>query len=543
MKLRQKKTLIISLFAVLLLVYTLGCGQSEAAKNADALIAAIGTVDRESEAAIVAAEKAVSLLEQKEINSLKNFETLTQAQNAYQEILNQEKIEFVENAINAIGTVDTQSGEAIAAARNAFDSLDDDLKSRISNYKMMEDAENTYLKALAEKVETAIDSIGEVKLINGEERINAAQDIYDAAPAEVKALVSNYDKIQAARDQLTKLHVEDIENTIRAIGAVTLTSERLIDNAQKAYDSAAPEIQKMVSNYDEIQSARDQLTTLRVQQLNDAISAISTVTLNSGTDIDAAQRLFDAAPAEVRSQIENAEGIIADAKEQLLNLQAAEVDSLISAIGTVKLNSKDAIETARAAYTALSKEAASRVTKLQDLKNAEETLQELTTKEAARLLTTLRSDIDDVRGLAFYESKTQPYYADTRSFVLPYIGINTAKKEVWLCAHLHYTGDNWIFFESIIFAIDDKRYTKFYSRSDLVRDNAYGNVWEYVNTGDGSAYMDIFKEIADSNKTIVRFQGDVYNYDLTVSQKGKDAIKEILNVYEYLIAAGYKPID
>ena len=45
--------------------------------------------------------------------------------------------------------------------------------------------------------------------------------------------------------------------------------------------------------------------------------------------------------------------------------------------------------------------------------------------------------------------------------------------------------------------------------------------------------IEMLKAIANSKETIVRFQGDNYHYDLTVSASDKKAIKEVLTAYEY----------
>ena len=46
--------------------------------------------------------------------------------------------------------------------------------------------------------------------------------------------------------------------------------------------------------------------------------------------------------------------------------------------------------------------------------------------------------------------------------------------------------------------------------------------------------IEIFWAIANSTQTIVRFEGDEYYYDFTVSTEDKDAIREVLTAYEAL---------
>ena len=68
----------------------------------------------------------------------------------------------------------------------------------------------------------------------------------------------------------------------------------------------------------------------------------------------------------------------------------------------------------------------------------------------------------------------------------------------------------------------------------MIRDNDT-EVWEYVNTADVTEDdIEMFWAIANSEKTIVRFEGDEYYSDFTVSQADKDAIREVLTAYEAL---------
>ncbi|MFR7745335.1 MAG: hypothetical protein ACLU3I_20430 [Acutalibacteraceae bacterium] len=65
--------------------------------------------------------------------------TLTQ-----EDIDNQKKVKAVEDLIDAIGEVTENSGDAIAAAREAYDALPDDLKGSVTNYDKLKKAEDDY---------------------------------------------------------------------------------------------------------------------------------------------------------------------------------------------------------------------------------------------------------------------------------------------------------------------------------------------------------------------------------------------------------------
>ena len=113
----KKRTLSLTALILALCLALTGCGQSEEAKAADELIAAIGEVTLESEAQIIEAEEAVAALSEEDRNSLKNDQTLTDARAAYEALVVDQAASEVEEAISAIGTVTLESGEAIQNAR------------------------------------------------------------------------------------------------------------------------------------------------------------------------------------------------------------------------------------------------------------------------------------------------------------------------------------------------------------------------------------------------------------------------------------------
>ena len=107
--------------------------------------------------------------------------------------------------INAIGTVTPDSGDAIAAARSAYDALTDAQKKQVTNADTLTAAEARYTDVVAiDGVEKAIDAIGEVTLTSGD-AIAAARAAYDALTDSQKAEVSNYDTLLAAEARLAEL--------------------------------------------------------------------------------------------------------------------------------------------------------------------------------------------------------------------------------------------------------------------------------------------------------------------------------------------------
>ncbi|MBQ0058965.1 MAG: cell wall-binding repeat-containing protein [Lachnospiraceae bacterium] len=106
-----------------------------------------------------------------------------------------EAVVDVMTQIRALGAITIESGDAIAAARTAYDQLTDEEKSMISEklLKALEAAESTYAKLVADKaaadaVIEKINAIGEVTLESGD-AITAAREAYDALTNDQKSLI------------------------------------------------------------------------------------------------------------------------------------------------------------------------------------------------------------------------------------------------------------------------------------------------------------------------------------------------------------------
>ncbi len=400
------------------------CGKSKAAINADNLILEIGEVSLASGEKITAAEEAVNSLKQSEFKQLEHFSVLEEARNAYDRLI-EEKV--------------TADNAAIA------------------------------------KIEAAIDAIGTVTP-EREPFIQGARYQYDHANDEVKTGVTNYAVLEKAERQLSDLKVQNVMDLIDQIGAIDLNSEAKIDSAQNGYESLSANEKERVSNYNWLEEAKKQLSDLRVQNVID----------------------------------------------------------LIDQIGTIKLDSEEKINRAKEAYKALTSEERIQVTNYANIGTALKRLAELEKEEQQRALqqalASLKTQRDRVEGVTWYKPSTYPYYADSRSYVLPYIG--TTGSNTWLRLDFHYTGNDWLFFNKIIISVDGRTYTKTYGHFDVERDNSGGKVWEWVDISPSNSDIEMLKKIVDSKETTVRFKGDNYHYDFTIGRADKTAINQVLIAYE-----------
>jgi len=271
-----------------------------------------------------------------------------------------------------------------------------------------------------------------------------------------------------------------------------------------------------------------------------AIEAIGDVTLESGEAIKKAEELINALNAEDKEKFdmqEEFDAAKAEYEKLVVEKEANEVEKLISEMGEATIDNIENINAAQSKYDKLSGKAKELVENYDVLTAAQEKVSAEKKAKADALLATMRVEEDRVRQIKFYYPKGWRHYsdgwaADIKSFVLPYIGVDS--NDVWLRMVCNYTADDWVFFEKITFSVDGKNYYKSFSYGDTVRDNEAGDIWEYVDIEVGDTEIEILKAIANSNETIVRFEGDDYYDDVIISSEDKAGILDALTVYELL---------
>ena len=205
------------------------------------LIDAIGEVTLESGDAIDAARTAYDKLPEAKKVLVDNYEKLTAAEEAYTALVDAAAAKAVDDLIDAIGEVTLESGDAIKAARAAYDALTDTQKELVKNYEELTAAEEAYTNlvdaAAAKAVDDLIDAIGEVTADSGD-AIKAARAAYDALTDTQKELVKNYEKLLAAEELYEELTASAAAIAQKAAEEAKQAQEEA-EAAQKAAEEAA----------------------------------------------------------------------------------------------------------------------------------------------------------------------------------------------------------------------------------------------------------------------------------------------------------------
>ena len=194
--------------------------------------------------------------------------------------------------INAIGNVEYTETckDKIDDANTAYEALTEDQKALVTNLNVLTNAQQTYdnLKAAADKlaadkakadpVIAKINAIGKVEYTYAcKDKIDEANNAYNALTADQKALVTNvdvlttakqtYDNLKATADKLAadKAKADPVIAKINAIGKVeyTYACKDKIDEANNAYNALTNDQKALVTNVVVLTTAKQTYDNLR----------------------------------------------------------------------------------------------------------------------------------------------------------------------------------------------------------------------------------------------------------------------------------------
>ena len=231
--------------------------------------------------------------------------------------------------------------------------------------------------------------------------IKEARAIYDGMEQNQKDAVGSiaYKKLENAEAELARQEemnrgVDRVIELIRAIGSdITLESESAVIEAREAYSELPKEARDLVLNYLELVQAEKALAELKgIQEAADEviakIQAIGGVDLDSKVQIETARAAYNALSTEQRELIsEDIYQILTDAEAELEALETEQeavrnVINAITALGDITSESYDAVSAARIAYDGLTYLQKRGVTNYDLLLNAEEELRKIEENQA-----------------------------------------------------------------------------------------------------------------------------------------------------------------
>ena len=209
-------------------------------------------------------------------------------------------VAYVEGLINAIGTVDANSGSAISSARAAYNTLSKtDSSAKVSNLKTLTDAEAAFATYAIDSCIAKIDAIPDnVKLDSkSKDAIVAARNEYNALSATDKTKITNRQKLFDAEALYADL--EAIDNVTTLIETVDLTSLESCEAVIEAYSELTPEQKLLIADTESISD----IYVARVELMIAALPA--TAGVDDADAIYAADTAYKALTATEKAKVQN----------------------------------------------------------------------------------------------------------------------------------------------------------------------------------------------------------------------------------------------
>lgn len=239
------------------------------------------------------------------------------------------------------------------------------------------------------RAEKLIREIGEVTVDSGP-KIEAAEQAIAELDTEQKAKIENLDLFDEAKRKYAEAleiqkendkKVKRVENRIENIKTVTIDSWNTISIARREYDALDSDLQESVLNKDKLFESEAAFERLAIQTVTDAIEQIGTVSLESEDAIIRAKRAYEQIDESIQRKIKSREALFA-AEDELIQLKVERAQSAIDAIGSdITLESKDAIFEAAQAFNAVPVDDREKVENRAALTKAKETYDALVNEQ------------------------------------------------------------------------------------------------------------------------------------------------------------------
>jgi hypothetical protein len=336
-------------------------------------------------AAVAAARAAYDALSSSQKSLVTNYADL-QADEAV--IAGFAKIIEVINLINAIPDPLTLAGESfVTTAKTAFDALTTEEQAQVTNAQELTDAIALInnLKAV-QKVITDINNLPTVITLGQADAIASIRAEYEALSEVQQGLISNYATFVTKENEYFRLKgINDVEALIDLIPIpVTLENGVVIANARTAYNLLTNPDQAEVDNYTLLTNAENHYLDLQaakvvIDQIDDIEDPI---TLASRQEVAAARAALGLLTTTQQGLVTN--------QQRLIDMEAIiadildEVDDVITLIDglpdPIAITNLAQLQTAEAAFNALSDEQEAEVTNEPDLVKAREQMDAILAK-------------------------------------------------------------------------------------------------------------------------------------------------------------------
>lgn len=157
-------------------------------------------------------------------------------------------------------------------------------------------------------------------------------------------------------------------------------------------------------------------------------------------------------------------------------------------------------------------------------------------KKFSQYASQMNAKKNEFDAITWYSDKSSPEYTDMNAFYL-YYGKSNDGSPNGLRLRVQFTSDDWLFYDSFKVLADGRARTLYPEKVE--RDNDGGAIWEW-NDEPLEYYTDgeqIIVDLINSKEAKIRFEGDQYYSIKPITQKQKQALKNV--VFAYIASGGY----
>ena len=335
----------------MLTIHVLKAPDDPAVAAVKELIDAIGEVTLDSGDAIDAARTAYDKLPEAKKVLVDNYEKLTAAEEAYTALVDAAAAKAVDDLIDAIGEVTADSGDAIKAARAAYDALTDTQKELVKNYEKLLAAEELYEELTASAAAIAQKAAEEAR--KAQEEAEAAQKAAEEAVEAAKA-AQEAAEAAAAKAGENNAAAEEARKAAETAQAAAEAAQAKAEEAQKKAEEAkagADAAQKAAEENNAAAAAE------AAKAVSEAVKAAEEAGRSAQSAAQAAQSAAQAADSMLKAQEAQAAAEAAQAAAEAAKARAEEAQKKAEEAAASSAEDKEAAERAKVEAEAAKKAA------------------------------------------------------------------------------------------------------------------------------------------------------------------------------------------
>ena len=167
-------------------------------------INALGEITLDSEPAVAAAEEALAALRGRDRAAVTNISVLDAARVRVDELKLMAEADKLEEMIHGLRPITMSSGEILNETERLYNEAPIEIKLKVENFDDLVSAFQIYRFMRIDQVEVKINAIGQVTAESGP-AITAAQEAYDSIPEEDRSWVYNALSLQEAKEAFEAL--------------------------------------------------------------------------------------------------------------------------------------------------------------------------------------------------------------------------------------------------------------------------------------------------------------------------------------------------